>query len=249
MKKKIKSNLTKYLDIPFFTKIKLDNREITDNTKYSRRLKETLLSKLDDFLHERPYTFKFKKQEYTDREVFINDLNTMIDEIRTSLWKLYITISKARKIRGTKTFTREQLLQYYYENYLNELYIYTERVLNIITYVEKKAEKLHLNTFYKLLVGARQSFNEAFVDIRKTRNQHNHKERYKDSDFDRLKIIESIRITAYLTQKEKDKMYYSIKKKYCKDMMNEVIELHKSTQIIFVPIEIIVYDQILPIIK
>lgn len=249
MTKKTKRNLSEYLDIPFFKKIKMDNHLIIEKTKYTKRFKETILSKVDDYLNARPYKYKYKKQEYTERELFIKNLNIMLKEIQTSLWKLYITMSKTRSVRGNKSFTREQLLQYYYENYLNELYIYTERILNIITFVEKKAEKLQMKVFYKILVGARQTYNEVYKDIRKTRNEHNHKERFNDYDFGRLQILETLEYTKYLTQKEKDKIYLTIKKRYCKDMLAKVIELHKSTQVVFVPIDVIVYDEILPRLK
>jgi hypothetical protein len=244
---KEKNELDKLLSVSFM-KIRKDYSLILKKRNRNKEDRAVVLNNLESFLYGRPYKMPDRKKikNITEKDVFIEKLCVATNEVTSSLYKLYITMALVSKLRSNKMFTKEDLLQYYYENYINELYIYTERILNIITLVEKKAEKLQLKIYYNILVGARRIYADICKDVRNIRNEHNHKIRFSDYHIARLKVIDSELIKPYISLNDKDKIYRIIKKKYCKEMLEEVISMYKMTQTIFVPIEVIVYDAILP---
>jgi hypothetical protein len=244
---KKKNDPSKLLDIPFIKKIKKDNSKVARKRNWSKTERLQALKNLGNFLHGKPYTLrKVQKAKLTEKEIFVEKLSIATNEITTSMWKLYITLTYVKNLRSNSLFSKEELLQYFYENYINELYIYTERILNIITLVEKKAEKLQIKPFYNLLVGARRSYIEICKQVRSIRNEHNHQLRFKDFNFDRLNVIKSDLIKPFITSKDKKIIYQNIKKKYLKEILNEIVIMHKMSQTIFIPIDVIVYDVILP---
>lgn len=235
------------LSVPFIQRVRKDYSKVLKKQTRDKKLQDQLLNKLECYLNNKPFKlYKGEKIKLSERDLFIERLCISINEITSSMVKIYMTMVYVRNLRHNKYYNKEEQLQYFYENYINEQYIYTERILNIISFLEKKVEKLHLDPYYKMLVNARQDYKEICKSVREVRNEHNHRLRFTNYHFDRLKIIGSEHIRGLVPDKEREKIYKSIKKKYVKEMFDEIVNMHKITRTIFIPIEIIVYDVILP---
>ena len=175
----------------------------------------------EDFTPQKPY-------ELNAKEDFLVSLMYDYFEIHNSFISLKTSYILAKKIKANNYLPKNELLSYYYENFLSELYMFSERMKMFFNTIEKQLEKLHLNEVYKSVVILRQSFIDAFKTIKLIRNQHTHQRRYDNSMFKQLShlqlmqnfdVIKDIPILRSYTD-----LAYKKNKKFFIENMKEILD-------------------------
>lgn len=170
----------------------------------------------------------------TKQELFVNDLADCVIEIVTSFEKLQIPILRMNDVNDNEQISRIDLMNYYFENHLNELYLYSQRVKKIFDIMEKKSEKLRLNSAAKSIVENRRKFLEHFNVANTLRHNHIHSKRYNDMNLKQLRVLEIIKKMAIETDRNTVENYLNStfeehRNFYLKVMENNVDVIYNIT--------------------
>ena len=168
-----------------FSKILKNKLKKSDYSNIGKKIINTIIDKndVDEKMINSPIIL-------TKKEEFISELFEYANEIHKSYLRLELSIKLIRRIENNKGFKRHELLNYYFENFINELYIFLERINSLLDILIKKTKILGLQIQYKNLVKTKQFFLKFFDSQRKARNYHTHIRRYKDKNYEKLELME-----------------------------------------------------------
>lgn len=114
------------------------------------------------------------------------ELNKSIERIRLSA--KFISQSPPSRSRISKT----TYIRYHFEFYLNEIYIFKERLDRLLARLEKKCRKARLKKEEKALRESKREIEEAFSSFVKIRGKHVHLRRYEDNKMRQLELLETL---------------------------------------------------------
>jgi len=193
---------------------------------------------------------KIEKIEFklNKKEMFLMEIYKYGEEVLKSYKRLNLTIKLMNGDTRNNNFKKHDLLDYYLENFINETYIFTDRIFRIFILIEKKAEKLKLTNQYKTLVILRKFYFEFVNNIRDLRNFHTHQIRFKDVKTNRLGAIEHFNeLVKERWLKGYTELIYSKTKRNCINALKKNLSaLSNNTETILIPVNKILYKNILP---
>lgn len=144
-----------------------------------------------------------------------------------------ITLILSEKIRKNNNVPKHELLNYYYENFLNEIYIFNQRMKNLFNKIEKIIKKLKINREYGIIKQLKNDYMTHFKNINIQRGRHIHVKRYKNEKFSHLDALHFVKDLDYFKSIEILNSYYksTFRKNKCffinnmKDNINQIIEI------------------------
>jgi len=260
--KLLKLNMIKKISDRITVKIEGPNIEFISQIidVYAKLLKEKL-SQLDDPTKELMGNNIFKEAlglereksskhywEYKRNEEFIDELFKHTKEIHDSFKRMELSIKLLNNIGSIKDVKKDTLLAYYNENFVNELFIYCERIKKLILDIESKAQKLKQTKNYNTLVKLRNDFHETFEPLKSVRNSHNHKQRVKFELIDKLNTTEFYNmIFDDPTFKRYTKYKLITTKKHTSTTLKKTLQhLEKTSDVILKQVGDILFKDILP---
>lgn len=127
---------------------------------------------------------KRTKKTLNNKEKFVSEIFFNFSEIFHSFQKLKnIEIYINRFPYDKRKIQPPEYLKYHFENFLNEIYLFEERVKKFITIVSRRYKK-------RILLDIKKIVTIALKNITRVRGAHVHKYRYDDEDFSRLETLE-----------------------------------------------------------
>lgn len=251
--KKIKNNVTiifvpPHLQLVFeitelFAKILIPKITNTDNKPVGQRILNIVFGRDIEFDVKDTNNITLTKKDY-----YIADLFKCGKEIYDSYQRMEMTISLSKKIGSHRGFKKNELLNYYNENFINEFYIFTERVIQLMILIEKKAEKLRLQKQYKVIVGLRKLYIDSYKPPRSLRNTHTHYRRHLDPNFERLDTM--VMYKDFTKDKQLDSYYEytyrTIKRDHIKQLQKALETLHDTADKFLKPLKKVLMNDILP---
>lgn len=184
---------------------------------------------------------------YSRAEQFIIEVFAIISEINRSYRHLQITTILLQEVEENELIPKFDLVQYHFENFISEQFIYTERIKKLFLVIEKKAEKLHLNEEYMKLVGNRQKFFEVFESLINVRHKHTHEHRIDDNIYKQMVMVNMADKEAKNFDKEITKQVFKkTKKERVTQLIKNIKLLEVTTDFLTDEIQNIFYGQIIP---
>lgn len=164
----------------------------------------------------------------TDKHDLITTAFIFNIEIKECFNRFLITIKLIDEIDTKNKQNKKDLLLYFVENFYNEYYIYTERVIKHLKTLKKKTIKKHI----KLEI--QKHLDEYVTNTspkREIRNIHNHQKRYTDDKHGKLMLIDAFRSQSKPNDIENrwDKEFQIIKDEYSNTLNKEIVILYDVT--------------------
>lgn len=214
----------------------------------AKRITKTLLGEDIDYIEDQK---KIKPPE--QKAVFMFKVLKYYSEIMVSLDNMRMISILINQFPNHPSYkihniTRTRYLRYHLENYLNESYLFKERVESFFDLLQKICQKYGLNKEQKKLNDLRIFSLEGLNNLVITRKHHVHVRRYSDKGTDQLESLDLI-----LKQKDETLKFYEfikeieykkIRLKWKKVVKKNNEELEKLLEIIFENLKDIVFEKI-----
>lgn len=114
------------------------------------------------------------------------EIDSSLERMRMSL--LFISRTSFRQ----KQVTPVAYFRYHYEFYLNEIYIFGERIERFLTLLERKCKKANLNQDANTITEVKKEIRKALENIYKIRGSHVHLRRHKNRKIEQLEALEGL---------------------------------------------------------
>jgi hypothetical protein len=155
--------------------------------KHQKVLAERMRARL--FGEEPPEGYRPIKKE-SARERYLRDVFYKYLEIQKSLERIKLTQKYISRIPGH--VTKLEYLQYHYEYYLNEVYIFNLRINHLLDFLIKKCQKLNLQDEMPKIRNIKRAVNTSMDGYIKVRGQHVHVKHHETSKISQLVSLDLI---------------------------------------------------------
>lgn len=200
-----------------------------------------------------PLKYQLKDRKFAPIEEFLMDITFNYFEIPETNYRLTMiaTLIKQYPIQTSwkrAGITKIRYLRYHYENFLNEVYLFQERVLLLLKVIEKKCQKNQLSAEVTKIVDVSKSFTKSLEGICTIRGRHVHLRRYKNKKIEQLEALELFSENKYLDLLQKIEY-----RKLRKELGNQVIlirdQLSKVLEQVLDEIDSITFETLIKIYK
>ena len=152
---------------------------------------------------------KYQKKHFEPIELFLRDIVYNYSEISESLSRLEMISLLIKQYPALPSWeksgiTQTRYLRYHYENFLNEVYLFKERVLQLLRDIKKKCKKQNLDKEAKTIKKLEEFLISALENISKVRGLHMHVRRYKNKEIEQLEYLELFSELKWLDRMKKE---------------------------------------------
>ena len=150
-----------------------------------------------------PPEYQIKDPKFTPLENFLMDITFNYFEIPETNYRLTMiaVLIKQYHIQPSwkkSGITKIRYLRYHYENFLNEVYLFQERVLLLLRVIEKKCQKNQLSIESEKIRKVSGAFTKSLENICVVRGKHVHLRRYKNNKIEQIEELELFSENKYL---------------------------------------------------
>jgi len=214
----------------------------------NERIKATLFGKKIPKKYQKSTPIKPKERILADTFYDYSEISESLSRIEmiSILIKQYPAMPSWKKCGITKT----QYLRYHYENFLNEIYIFKERVRLFLKHIERRCKRRSMIDDAKLVKKMNDVFEGALNDICDVRARHVHERRYKDEKIDQLEGLEIY--SAYVDPQFdwfKNREYKALRMELSKQIIDIKKQLDGSLNVILEAIKHIIFKKLLKLQK
>ncbi len=144
-----------------------------------------------------------RKTPFEPIEEFLMDIAFNYFEISDSLSRLEMIVLLIKQYPALPSWKKEGItqtryLRYHYENFLNEIYLFKERVLLLLRDIKKKCKKNNLKKEAETIKKLEEIFIKSLDNACKVRGRHVHVRRYKSDKIEQLENLELFSENGYL---------------------------------------------------
>lgn len=164
---------------------------------YGARMKAALTGK------PVPLEYQIKDPKFTPLENFLMDITFNYFEIPETNCRLTMIATLIKQYPKQPSWKKSKItkiryLRYHYENFLNEVYLFQERVLLLLRVIEKKCQKNQLLKESEKIRGVSGAFTKSLENICVIRGRHVHLRRYKNNKIEQIEELELFSENKYL---------------------------------------------------
>lgn len=178
--------------------------------------------------------------------VFFNYSETNISLENLNMISVFVNQYPKYKSFEKYNITRTKYLRYHIENYLNEVYLFQERINAFLQRLIRICQKKNLNKDIEKLRRMQNLINTGLADINKIRGSHMHNSRYTDKDLDQLDGLELYSTSFNNLAVMRTLTYRRIRIKWSKIINNSNENIDKFFHTILEGIKPIVFNTLLP---
>jgi hypothetical protein len=194
----------------------------------SKRIRENMRLSL----HGHSEDIKPSRATITPRETFLMDVLYNYGELTDSLrrFKIISTLIKQypkQRSWGKVGLNKTVYLRYHYESFLEETYIYRERMRLLLGDLKNKARKKSLKDGVILIEQTTSFFMDTLETATKVRGHHVHMRRYKNAKIEQLADLELFVDDSSYYKDLRDKEYKELRKKLSQEIETFSIQLEK----------------------
>lgn len=162
--------------------------------------------------------FEPPKKPITPLEEYLGTLLFNYGELDESLKRFKIISVLIQQYPRLKSWDRVGLnktvyLRYHYETFLNETYIYRERMCLFLNVLKKRCRKISLSDEAHYVEDVLQGFLKSLEDVTNIRGRHVHVRRYSNSKMEQLMGLEMVLEFSEDLEKLRDKEYRDLRTK------------------------------------
>lgn len=210
-------------------------RPYTDLPK-TKKEKKACLVRMKSSLTGKPVPPKYqiKDRKFTPLENFLMDITFNYFEIPETNNRLVMIATLIKQYPSQLSWkksgiTKIRYLRYHYENFLNEVYLFQERVLLLLKVIEKKCRKNQLLKEAEKVKKISDAFTKSLENICKIRGRHVHLRRYKNDKIEQIEELELFAENKYLDllqriEYRKLRSELSVQITSIKDQLSKVLE-------------------------
>ena len=158
----------------------------------------------------------------TPHKTHIKKIVNKFSEIQESLKRMRLGQVFLSKIRKNKKVSKLNYLQYHYENYLNEMFIYRERINSLLDYIIKICQKAKKTKEKEKVQELRKRFNKALENIINVRGSHVHIKRYSSNKLEQLYTLDSVSENFEFIRYYRDSELKNLKSIFLKEMKENI---------------------------
>lgn len=200
-------------------------------------------------LHGYPEYIKPTKAKITTLEVFLMDVLYNYGELAESLRRFKIISTLIKQYPKQPSWTKVGLnktvyLRYHYESFLEEIYIYRERMSLLLGDLKNKSKKKSLLDGVKLIEKTNKYFVDALKSATNVRGHHVHLRRFKNAKIEQLADLELFVNDSTYYEDLRDKEYKALRKKLSQEIETFSIELEKLQNDVLNRITNFVFDEL-----
>ncbi|HCN84425.1 MAG TPA: hypothetical protein DIT07_12510 [Sphingobacteriaceae bacterium] len=165
-------------------------------------------------------------------ETFLSELLYDYGELSDSLKRFTIISALIRRYPKQPDWEKIGLsktvhLRYHYEAFLNELYLYSERMKMLLTNLKKKCKKKSLDEEAIIIQTVLSDFLDALQNAIYIRGRHVHVRRFKNNKIEQLSDLEIFSGMSPYYDQLKDEQYKRLRKDLSKEIENFASDLAK----------------------
>lgn len=166
-------------------------------------------------------------KKYSPKRAYLRELHTKYTELKESLERLKLCLRFFSRIQNYKTISKLEYIRYHYEFYLNEIYIFSERLDQLFNFLFKKCQKANLIEEGKRIREIKININDALRNIVKVRGLHVHKRRHRTNKLDQLQTLHTLSADFDFIREYRDYELKAMQKVLKKEIRGNIDALNK----------------------
>lgn len=164
------------------------------------------------------------------------------NELKICFRNLQFSLLLTAQINDNQLIPKSELIPYYYTNFMNEVYIYCKRVEKLFNLFIKLAKSFKLKDVENNILEQKETFDNAYKQIKDVRGNHVHTVRFNPPEFQQLFILEKFKkLKSYsdpdIIHELSEELFKSNQTAYIKNMKSTIEVLNTNTLLCFMNIE------------